>query len=86
MASLPVVTGNFIFVTLVHMMKMINKAIVRDFGHFDSAIDLACLEGLEGMNVDCTKPQSIFSSSPLVTVRSCWLQVTPLAIIPCCLC
>ena len=33
-----------------------NKAIVRDFGHFDSAIDLACLE--RGMLVDTTKNQS----------------------------
>ena len=26
-----------------------NKAIVRDLGHFDNAIDLACLDCLEGM-------------------------------------
>ena len=33
-----------------------NKPIVRDFGHFDNAIDLACLE--RGMPVDTTKTQS----------------------------
>ena len=29
--------------------KVMNKAIVRDLGHFDNAIDLACLDCLEGM-------------------------------------
>ena len=61
-------TGNFFIITLVHMEKMVHKATVRDFGHFDSAIDLACLEGLEGMKVDNIKPQKFVSSSPLVTV------------------
>ena len=46
------------------MEKMVHKATVRDFGHFDSAIDLACLEGLEGMKVDNIKPQKFVSSSP----------------------
>ena len=42
-------TGNFIIVTLIHMLKMINKAIVRDIRHLDNAINLACPEGLEGI-------------------------------------
>ena len=33
-----------------------NRPIVRDFGHFGSAIDLACLE--RGTQVDTTKTQS----------------------------
>ena len=40
-----------------------NKAIVRDFGHFDSAIDLACLE--KGMLVDTTKTQSSLRTEKL---------------------
>ena len=35
----------------------------RDFGHFDSAIDLACLE--RGMPVDTTKTQSRLRSEKL---------------------
>ena len=34
-------TGNFITITLVHMKKVINKVIVRDFGDFDNEIDFA---------------------------------------------
>ena len=45
-------------------------------------IDLAGLEGLEGMRVDNNKPQKIVSSSPLVTVYSSW---TVLASSHCCL-
>ena len=60
-------TGSFIITTLVPMKKMMNKAIVRDFVHVGSAIDLAFLEDWEGMKVIC-KPQSFFSSSPFVTV------------------
>ena len=37
----------------------------------DNEINLALLECLGSMKVVCTKPQSIFSSSLLVTVRSC---------------
>ena len=34
----------------------------------DSAIDLACLEGLECLKIDGLKPQKIVSSPPLATV------------------
>ena len=37
----------------------------------DNEINLAVLGCLGSMKVACTKPQSIFSSSLLVTVRSC---------------
>ena len=50
------------------MKKAMNKAIVRDFGHLDGAIDLACLEGLECLEIDDLKPQKIVSSPPLATV------------------
>ena len=46
------------------MKKMKNNPIVGNIGHFDDEIDLAGLEGLEGMNVDNIKPQKIFSSLP----------------------
>ena len=65
-----------VIITLVHMKEMRNKGIVRDVGHLDNAIDLACQGGLEGVKVDCTKTQRIFSSSSLVALRSCWLHAT----------
>ena len=42
-------TGNVVIPTLAHMKKIMTKATVRDVGHLDNAIDLACLEDLEGM-------------------------------------
>merc|ERR1712013_680301 len=50
-------TGNFDIITLAHMKKMKNNAIVGNIGHFDNEIDMAGLEGLEGMKVDNIKPQ-----------------------------
>merc|ERR1712064_48411 len=50
-------TGNFNIITLDHMKKMKNNAIVGNIGHFDNEIDMAGLEGLEGMKVDNVKPQ-----------------------------
>ena len=50
--------GGLIIITLVHMKKMLYKAIVRDLGRLGSAVDLACLEGLGAIKIDCTKPQS----------------------------
>ena len=44
--------------------KVMNKAIVRDLGHFDNAIDLACLDRLEGMlQVWPLKPSWLRSTS-----------------------
>merc|ERR1719215_2369497 len=42
------VTGNFDIITLEHMKKMKNNAIVGNIGHFDNEIDMAGLEKLEG--------------------------------------
>merc|ERR1712199_65883 len=50
-------TGNFNIVTLDLMKKMKNNAIVGNIGHFDNEIDMAGLEGLEGMKVENIKPQ-----------------------------
>merc|ERR1712176_828409 len=50
-------TGNFNIITLVHMKKMKNNAIVGNIGHFDNEIDMAGLEGFEGIKVDNIKPQ-----------------------------
>merc|ERR1712012_137317 len=50
-------TGNKNIITLEHMKKMKNNAIVGNIGHFDNEIDMAGLEGLEGMKVDNIKPQ-----------------------------
>jgi len=50
-------TGNYDIITLAHMKKMKNNAIVGNIGHFDNEIDMAGLEKLEGMKVENIKPQ-----------------------------
>merc|ERR1712137_1348378 len=49
-------TGNFNIITL-DMMKMKNNAIVGNIGHFDNEIDMAGLEGAEGIKIENIKPQ-----------------------------
>merc|ERR1712195_195955 len=50
-------TGNFNIITLEHMKKMKNNAIVGNIGHFDNEIDMAGIEGMEGIKVENIKPQ-----------------------------
>jgi len=50
-------TGNFNIITLEHMKKMKNNAIVGNIGHFDNEIDMAGLEGMKGIKVENIKPQ-----------------------------
>ena len=50
-------TGNFDIITLEHMKKMKNNAIVGNIGHFDNEIDMEGLEKFPGMKVDNIKPQ-----------------------------
>merc|ERR1712170_297209 len=50
-------TGNFNIITVDHMKKMKNNAIVGNIGHFDNEIDMAGLEGTEGIKVENIKPQ-----------------------------
>jgi len=50
-------TGNFNIITLEHMKKMKNNAIVGNIGHFDNEIDMEGLEKLEGIKVDNIKAQ-----------------------------
>merc|ERR1711988_1931080 len=50
-------TGNFNIITLEHMKKMKNNAIVGNIGHFDNEIDMAGLEGFEGIKCENIKPQ-----------------------------
>merc|ERR1712224_309192 len=50
-------TGNFNIITLDHMKKMKNNAIVGNIGHFDNEIDMAGLEGMPGIKVEHIKPQ-----------------------------
>jgi len=50
-------TGNFDIITLEHMKKMKNNAIIGNIGHFDNEIDMAGLEKLEGIKVENIKPQ-----------------------------
>merc|ERR1712139_148931 len=50
-------TGNFDIITVEHMKKMKNNAIVGNIGHFDNEIDMAGLEGFKGIKVENIKPQ-----------------------------
>merc|ERR1712028_259365 len=50
-------TGNFDIITLAHMKKMKNNAIVSNIGHFDNEIDMAGIEGFAGIVVENIKPQ-----------------------------
>merc|ERR1712014_400356 len=50
-------TGNFNIITLADMKKMKNNAIVGNIGHFDNEIDMAGLEGAEGIKIENIKPQ-----------------------------
>jgi len=50
-------TGNFNIITLEHMKKMKNNAIVGNIGHFDNEIDMEGLEKMAGMTVENIKPQ-----------------------------
>merc|ERR1712209_196278 len=50
-------TGNFNIITLEHMKKMKNNAVVGNIGHFDNEIDMAGLEGMEGVKMETIKPQ-----------------------------
>eukprot|EP00927_Polykrikos_kofoidii_P031576 TRINITY_DN27131_c2_g1_i1.p1 TRINITY_DN27131_c2_g1~~TRINITY_DN27131_c2_g1_i1.p1 ORF type:complete len:497 (+),score=94.30 TRINITY_DN27131_c2_g1_i1:63-1493(+) len=50
-------TGNISIISLEHMKKMKNNAIVGNIGHFDNEIDMAGLEGMDGMKVENIKPQ-----------------------------
>merc|ERR1739844_560969 len=50
-------TGNFKIITLEHMKKMKNNAIVGNIGHFDNEIEMAELEAFPGIKVDNIKAQ-----------------------------
>merc|ERR1712071_476137 len=50
-------TGNFKIITLEHMKKMKNNAIVGNIGHFDNEIEMTLLENLPGIKVENIKPQ-----------------------------
>merc|ERR1712084_122273 len=51
-------TGNFNIITLEHMKKMKNNAIVGNIGHFDNEIDMAGIEDEKnGIKVENIKPQ-----------------------------
>merc|ERR1712107_400941 len=50
-------TGNFQIITLEHMKKMKNNAIVGNIGHFDNEIEMEKLEQFPGIKVENIKPQ-----------------------------
>jgi adenosylhomocysteinase len=50
-------TGNFNIITVEHMARMKDKAIVGNIGHFDNEIDMAGLKKLKGIQRINIKPQ-----------------------------
>ena len=50
-------TGNFNVITVDHMAKMKDKAIVGNIGHFDNEIDMAGLKNFKGIKTINIKPQ-----------------------------
>merc|ERR1712066_911263 len=50
-------TGNFNIITIEHMKKMKNNAIVGNIGHFDNEIDMAGLEKFSGIKCENIKDQ-----------------------------
>merc|ERR1712093_535042 len=50
-------TGNFNIITVDHMAKMKNNAIVGNIGHFDNEVDMDGLERFPGIKVENIKPQ-----------------------------
>jgi len=50
-------TGNFNVITVDHMRRMKDKAIIGNIGHFDNEIDLAGLRKIPGIRHENIKPQ-----------------------------
>merc|ERR1712066_584440 len=50
-------TGNYDIITIEHMKKMKNNAIVGNIGHFDNEIDMAGLEKFQGIKCENIKDQ-----------------------------
>jgi adenosylhomocysteinase len=50
-------TGNFNVITVEHMSRMKDKAIIGNIGHFDNEIDLAGLAKVDGVERRTIKPQ-----------------------------
>merc|ERR1712167_384024 len=68
-------TGNFKIITLEHMKKMKNNAIVGNIGHFDNEIEMENLEKMEGIKVENIKPQVdrfVFPDGHGVIILATW--------------
>jgi adenosylhomocysteinase len=50
-------TGNYDVITVDHMKRMKDKAIVGNIGHFDNEIDMAGLKQVPGIRHESIKPQ-----------------------------
>ena len=57
-------TGNRNIITVAHMAKMKDKAIVGNIGHFDNEIDMAGLKAVAGIKKTNIKPQYDLWSFP----------------------
>merc|ERR1712085_138287 len=65
-------TGNYQIITLEHMKKMKNNAIVGNIGHFDNEIEMEKLEKFPGIKVENIKPQDLIRRpvSPLIQLAT----------------
>merc|ERR1711992_174909 len=64
-------TGNFKIITLEHMKKMKNNAIVGNIGHFDNEIEMDKLEKSTASRSKTSSLKWIVTSSPTGMASSC---------------
>ena len=65
-------TGNVDIITLEHMEKMKDQAIVCNIGHFDNEIQVDQLNNAPGVSSINIKPQVDMYTFPDGTRSSCW--------------
>jgi len=66
-------TGNRDIITVEHMQKMKNQAVIGNIGHFDNEIDIAGLyklEGVERINIKPQVDQFVFPDGHAIIVLS----------------
>merc|ERR1712153_272210 len=65
-------TGNFKIITLEHMKKMKNNAIVGNIGHFDNEIEmenLGCATGHPSFVMSCSFTNQVLAQIDLLTAK-----------------
>merc|ERR1712013_363768 len=72
-------TGNFQIITLEHMKKMKNNAIVGNIGHFDNEIQMAELEGFPGIKVEFGRKELTLAEHEMPGLMNCRKEFGPAA-------